>query len=300
MKLFLSLTGFPLACASFAAQPAREPVESPPDTPAIFAPGVICLPDRKEGNPTFSPDGRELFFTVVNPNGTLSIYESRFSEGHWSMPVRSAFNDEHSNWEPFLTPDGQRLFFLSTRPPGVPKWNGRIWWMQRDGRAWTAPRLVELGFQPRKGVWFPSLDRHDRLYFGAYGEAGHSLGKSDLYSVPLASSSQPPENLGAAINSPHEEWDPFIAPDGSYLLFQSDRPGGLGGVDIYISFRRGDGWLSPQSLGPGINSSGNEVAARVSPDGKTLFFDRTVDGGQDIYWVSAAIINELRAKILPR
>ncbi|MGC4072455.1 MAG: hypothetical protein QM760_08060 [Nibricoccus sp.] len=271
-------------------------VATPGKTPEVFAPGVICLPERKEGTPTFSPDGREMYFTVVESNGGLAIFESLRTKEGWATPVRSAFSDAGWNWEPFLSPSGAELFFVSNRSPGGPKWNGRIWKMQRTSEGWTSPQEMTLPFTPRKGAWFPSVDRSGGIYLGAYSEAGENFGKGDLYAGRLEAGTLKIENLGSVINSAHEEWDPFIAPDGSYVLFVSDRPGGVGGVDIYVSFKRDDAWMAPMNLGPEINSAGNEVAARVSPDGKFLFFDRAADGGQDIFWVSSGVIEALRQK----
>jgi len=72
-----------------------------------------------------------------------------------------------------------------------------------------------------------------------------------------------------------------------YIIFNSNRPGGYGGLDLYISFANGSGgWTTPQNLGPNINSSGNDDSPYLSPDYKYLFFARTNSAGEeDIYWV---------------
>ncbi|HMG94210.1 MAG TPA: hypothetical protein VK589_29325, partial [Chryseolinea sp.] len=134
------------------------------------------------------------------------------------------------------------------------------------------------------------------LFFGAYLDSIGNYGKSDLYYYSLKDHSAAIINLGNVINSTSEEWDPFIAPDESYLLFESDRPGGYGGTDIYITFNRDSSWSQPVNLGSSINTKGYEVAARVSPDGKFLFFDRPQKNEQDIYWVSSDIIERLKSQ----
>jgi Tol biopolymer transport system component len=85
------------------------------------------------------------------------------------------------------------------------------------------------------------------------------------------------ERLPAPINSGVEDADVyeagvFVAPDESYILFDSNRAGGLGNADIYRSDRRSSGWSTPQNLGAPINSAALETSATVSPDGKTLYF----------------------------
>jgi hypothetical protein len=85
---------------------------------------------------------------------------------------------------------------------------------------------------------------------------------------------------------------PFIAPDESYIVL-SARPPGRFDADLFVSFRRGEGaWTRPVSLGDAINSRDSEGNSFVTADGLFLFFSRK----QEIYWVSAKIIDELRLK----
>jgi Tol biopolymer transport system component len=104
-----------------------------------------------------------------------------------------------------------------------------------------------------------------------------------------------PENL-EEINTEHYEDGPFIAPDESYLIFESERPGGIGGsIDLYISFRKDDGsWSVPVNMGETINSDKTDRWARVTPDGKYLFFGSNRNGNMDIYWIDAKIISNLK------
>ena len=80
----------------------------------------------------------------------------------------------------------------------------------------------------------------------------------------------------------------FISRDGLSLYFNSNRPGGFGGLDIYVSKRANlcDPWGPPENLGPTVNSAGNDQTAAISPDGRRLYFasDRPGGfGGLDIY-----------------
>lgn len=98
-----------------------------------------------------------------------------------------------------------------------------------------------------------------------------------------------------------KSFHPFIAPDESYLLFDSERESGYGDSDIYISFRLKDGsWGVPINLGDKINTEAWEACASVTPDGKYLFFNRNMIPGSyenvDIFWVDAQIIEILRAQ----
>jgi Tol biopolymer transport system component len=95
-------------------------------------------------------------------------------------------------------------------------------------------------------------------------------------------------NLGSVLNTPSTDGCSFIAKNELSLYFASNRPGGFGGLDIYVSQRFSiyDSWGVPQNLGRGINGSANELCPMLTGDGRQLFFvsDRSGGcGGQDLY-----------------
>jgi outer membrane protein OmpA-like peptidoglycan-associated protein len=96
-----------------------------------------------------------------------------------------------------------------------------------------------------------------------------------------------PENLGANINTEFWESSPSLSPDNRVLFFSSNRPGGYGGKDLYISYRTAEGkWSPAKNMGPEINTKGDELAPFIHPDNQTLYY--TSDGlpgygGSDIY-----------------
>jgi hypothetical protein len=74
------------------------------------------------------------------------------------------------------------------------------------------------------------------------------------------------------VNSDSREAGAYIAPDERFIIFESNRPGGIGGTDLYISFRQGSSWAQPRRLDAPINSPAQETSAILSPDGKVLYF----------------------------
>lgn len=90
-----------------------------------------------------------------------------------------------------------------------------------------------------------------------------------------------PKNVGEPVNSPFVEQGAFISKDGLSLYFQSNRPGGFGGTDIYVSQRPSIDapWGTPQNLGPNINTPFNEGAVALSTDGHRLYFSSNRPGG---------------------
>jgi hypothetical protein len=83
---------------------------------------------------------------------------------------------------------------------------------------------------------------------------------------------QQAQNLGSTINTAYDEWYPVIAEDGSYMIFVSDRPGGYGAGDIWISYKSGENWGTPQNLGGSANSGYNESAPYLAENDTKLYF----------------------------
>ena len=114
------------------------------------------------------------------------------------------------------------------------------------------------------------------------------LGGTKAVAADAVSEDQPaygpwgtPVNLGPVVNSPFDDNRPAISKDGLSLYITSDRPGGSGGLDIWVSHRASvdDPWGPPQNLGPTVNSSLNDVAPTFSPDGHRLYFHSFRAGG---------------------
>ena len=97
-------------------------------------------------------------------------------------------------------------------------------------------------------------------------------------------------NLKTVVNSPGpypagEDSTPFVSRDGLSLYLISNRPGGYGEADLYVSTResRTADWGVPKNLGPNVNSADREFSPVLSPDGHRLYFAIVRDGNFDIY-----------------
>ena len=100
-----------------------------------------------------------------------------------------------------------------------------------------------------------------------------------------------PINLGTTINSTANDQQPAISKDGLSLYFASNRTGGMGGFDMYVSQRAdvNEAWGSPLNLGPTVNSASNEGNPAFSRDEHLMFFqsDRSGGFGNIDIWVSS-------------
>ena len=112
------------------------------------------------------------------------------------------------------------------------------------------------------------------MYFGSDRAGGK--GRTDIYRSRLVNGKYAePENLGDAVNTQYEEFEPYISPDQKYLIFMTQRPDGLGGSDLYISYKRDSAWTKAANMGDKINSTGSEYSPIVTPDGRYFFWTST-------------------------
>ncbi len=89
----------------------------------------------------------------------------------------------------------------------------------------------------------------------------------------------------AVVNSPFNDNHPTVSKDGLSLIFESNRPGGSGGSDLWVTERNSldDCWQTPKNLGSVVNSASNDGAPNLTTDGHWLYFHSTRDGAADLY-----------------
>ncbi|GAP66430.1 hypothetical protein MBSD_n1738 [Mizugakiibacter sediminis] len=262
--LFLALT----AASAAAAPPA----------PALVAPGVVDTGDD-EAAPALSPDGQTLYFVRSTPDFLrwTVLVSRRTPDGGWSAPQVAWFSGRYADADVSFSPDGRRMFFVSTRPTapgGAERPDTEIWTMTRTADGWSAPRHVAELESPGN-EWFPVAAADGTLYFGSERRDGNlgPDGTADLYRARwLGDHYAEPENLGPPINTAGEDIEGWIAPDQSYLIFSSKGHGGEGAYDLWVSYRCEGAWTTPRNLGAPVNSYAWEFGAKLSPDGRYLYF----------------------------
>jgi hypothetical protein len=206
------------------------------------------------------------------------------ADSSWIEPIPAPFQGSGDAVYPIFATDGGTVCFASSRPTYPPT---RLWQSERAGEDWTDPVALDPPIYSGVNEWGSSFTGDGTLYF-----CSDRSGGGDIYrAVTAPDGTVTVELVGAPISTAYLEGAPFIAPDESYLIFESRRSGGLGLSDLYISFRQKGVWSTPRNLGPGIDTNQNEDGPFLSPDGKDLFFNRRrapqIGEQSEIWWVDA-------------
>ena len=268
----------------FAKPFAKGPYlgQTPPGPVAkVFAPGLICHTGKHpwEANGTFSADGDAFCF-----NRRSGVFITENTEQGWTTPelIRSIPANTYSPWLGCLSPDANSIFFTRATDP-VSKRN--LYRCNRTARGWAEPEQLGPPLSSPAKELTCSIAANNSIYFmRGRGGSGHGI-----FCAPYENNTWP-----RIIKLSVSGHDPGIAPDESFMVIANkDQPGGYGHQDLYLILRLPDGtWSTPRNLGPKINSAYIEFGARISPDKKYLFFNRS--NGWDprinsthsyIYWV---------------
>jgi hypothetical protein len=270
----IQVFGKPFAKGPYLGQTPPGPVAQ------VFAPGLICdtRPHQAEAWGTFSVDENTFCFSR---SGYVYITENT-NQG-WTMP-------KHIKSIPYmsacccLSPDANSVYFIYSYDPSKRYSLRRC---TRTSEGWSLPQELGSPFSSSGQFGGFSVTKDNSIYFTA--------GRGCFRVAPFVGNTWP-----EVIKIPVEKGNlkgchPGIAPDESFMVFYSIRPGALDGTetDLYLTLRQPDGtWTIPRNMGPKINSGYYEWGARISPDKKYMFFTLSNGWGLnsysdtgDIYWV---------------
>lgn len=245
--------------------------------PERFAPGVLG-----EGNfgLTISPDSKHaLWVHSKGRRDTLQIMESHFKNGQWQPASHATFSNSNGRWkdiDPIFSPDGKIVLFQSNRPvPGHPERKGfDIWAVKRKGGQWTAAWHLGDGINTDSSESFASITKNRNIYFMKVDQL-LGKGSGDIYVSAYTNGNwQTPKLAEGAINTKQFESNPFISADEDFLIYFSDKAGGLGEVDLYISFRKNGKWTEPQHIDAPVNTAIAEFCPFYHVKEKRLYFAR--------------------------
>jgi hypothetical protein len=270
--------------------------QKPPGAaPEVFAPGIVSTQRFDEYGCTFSPDGKEFYFSRRKGPYVVNILVSRQSVHGWTTPAEVSFVAGYNCVEPHYSASENKLFFHSTAP--LPSsWNlpysktrFKLWIVERVGEDWGKPYPLDKKLS--QGIHGQVSVSNNKTIYATYNS------REIVTLEYIDDKYQFPEKIRFPLYCQTEVMmHPCIAPDESCLIFCSGRSdGSYGKADLWVSFPCEDGsWGRPINLGDKINTSASEGFPSLSYDGKYIFFDRN----GDIYWVNAKIIEDLKPKEL--
>lgn len=244
-----------------------------------FAPGIIS----KEGweiEGVFAPGMKEFYFTTRNGKGApITVIGFRQQNNVWKKYIEFKRNGEIG-----FSPDGKRMHMAEG-------------YKDRIGDGWSERKSLDPMFEREDwGIMRLTASAKSTYVFDDY-KSGDVIRISTIKN----GTRQAPKKMGPMVNTGKWTAHPFIAPDESYLIWDSEREGGYGGSDLYISFRQKDNsWGPAINMGDNVNSDKWDAYASVTPDGKYILFNRNVGSDKyenvDIYWVDAQIIENLKPR----
>ncbi len=192
-----------------------------------------------------------------------------------------AVNSDEDDYAPALTDASRTLIFTSNRrAPDGSRRGDDFWKATRQSTGWNnAAEIPEINSDNDEGGAYITPDGATVYFVECWTKDG--FGDADIYTAKIAGGKwEKIRNLGKTINTKYWESMPYLSPDGTELYFSSDRPGGYGGTDLYVSKLLRDGnWGPPKNLGPEINTAGDEKSPVVSPGGDRLYFSSNGHGG---------------------
>ena len=286
MKAYISLTIISV-CIIHSTLRAQEFVGNA----EIFEPGVISLDNTWDEYISFSPDGNLLSFTRQGKELSHSnrrIYFSEKVNGKWSKPSLAPFSGYFSDRGSSFSPDGKKIFFGSNRPRNMGFDNDYdIWYSEKDENGnWSeAKRLDDVINSDEYNEGHPYVAKSGNLYFVRYKRGI----ETDIYvSKWINGKYQNPEKLNSLINTVGPESHCYIDPDERFLILGiTNRDGGMGAGDIYISYNINEKWTSPINLGSKVNTDSYEYSAKPGPNNRLYFtrarFGKPSSKAADIY-----------------
>lgn len=226
---------------------------------------------------TLSNTGDEAYFSIQSHKGDISaIAKIMKINNQWSSPQTASFSGNYFDLEPFLSPDNLTLYFASSRPKSDDKVTKDfdIWYVERVSikAPWGAPVNMGTIVNSDKNEFYPSVAANKNIYFTS--DRIDSKGKDDIFfSIWNGQAYEAPESMGSSINSQGYEFNAFISPSESFLIFSGyNRADGIGSADLYISRRTHNFWSKAVNFGSIINSDKMDYCPFVDIKNKTLYF----------------------------
>ncbi|WP_298516218.1 hypothetical protein [uncultured Kordia sp.] len=248
--------------------------------PKLFAPDIVSTGKHLEIEGVFAPNMKEFYFTRQVQGEVPKTHIIQYKNKEWQTIA-----EEPRTGEVSISTDGNTMYLGNE-------------YKKRTESGWSAQK--SLGSQFKKyPIMRLTASNTETYVFDERDTIG-----TIRYSRLINGKHETPKAFSEVINTGKWTGHPFIAPDESYIIWDSEREGGYGNSDLYISFRQKDGsWGSAINMGPEINTEFEDAFGSVTPDGKYFFYHTVYISSEsfakshaNIFWVDAQVIENLRSK----
>jgi len=250
-------------------------------------PRIVNMPGKDAMLPFISPDGRTLYYlsNYSSEERFQLMLTKQLKPDLWSKPedIWQGFYKGTLDYRPgiWITPDGKNAYLTSRRSPGIGKYD--IWMLDRGGTGWGNPRNLGKPLNSSENEGSPSLSPDGKfLYFMRCGQMDEWNASECRIMIAERKGStwSTPVELPIPINTGNE-LHPMMLSDNQTLLFCSDRPGGKGGLDFYISRKEGESWSEPVAW-EFLNTADDDHFVSVPAQGDRVFLARDYKGDMAI------------------
>ncbi|WCO02488.1 TolB-like translocation protein [Psychroserpens ponticola] len=221
----------------------------------------------------------EVIFSAQSVMGDVSalVHVTKNNTG-WSIPEVLPFSGQYFDIEPHFSSDGLTLYFVSNRPLDEKSSESKdfdIWFVNRNdsNSKWSEPQNIGAPINTEMDEFYPIITDSKNIYFTLDNKSLKR--KDDIYiSEYINGNYTTPKPLGNTINSEGYEFNAFIAPDESFLIYSCyNRKDGFGSGDLYISYKTNNNeWSEAKNMGPSVNTDKMDYCPFVDMSSKTLYF----------------------------
>lgn len=267
----------------------------PDSIPIVFAPGTISVKGRLEHGISFTPDGGELAFGILDKEDfSGAIFHAKKINKKWTKPVAFEPLRNKCVYLPYFSPNGTFLLFSQSNA-GKDNSSTDIWILEKVKGEWGIPNMIQAPINSASREANACMTYDGTIYFSSNRncEGKENCHNADLFYSKLVDNAHPSADIIPEFASPNDEESVFISPKEDYIVFcryTNDESK----VDLYISYRDiHNNWIVPQIVHSTINSKDWDRRPFVTIDNKFLFFTRLQIGESgvtesDIYWVNTS------------
>ncbi len=257
--------------------------------------------DRDDFSPCISTDGATIVFTSTRENGHNpnevgdydgDIYITELQNGKWSKAKNVGAPLSTKNYETatMLSYDGTKMLMYKLEEENYDVYESKL-----KGATWSSPTKLHRSLNTKANQTQASYNYNNRkIYFVSDKKMGSAVRGTDIYTCGRMNGVGNTEfgaaqNVGNEVNSKFNEGSVYLHPNGDIMYFSSEGHNSMGGMDIFMSKKRGGQWQEPVNLGYPINTPYDDFFFASTASGKFAYIASNREGGKgnlDIYKVT--------------